>query len=116
LAKASFAVRSTATKVQLAFLGADFGYVDVDVTDGVALEGLLGGLIVGDLGQAADPVSLEATVQGRARQVRDRRLQRIETVIERQKRVLAEGATTIASSPAVSTVERTVFEPIGARG
>jgi hypothetical protein len=52
---------------------------------------MFGWLVAGHLGQAADPVALKATVQGRPRQVRDRRLQRIETVILRQQRMLAEG-------------------------
>jgi len=36
-------------------------------------------------------VALQAAVQGRARQVRDRRLKRVEAIIERQQCVLAEG-------------------------
>ena len=78
-------------EVELALLGADLGDVDVEVADRIGLEGLLGRLVAGDLGQAADAVALQATVQGRPRQVRDRRLQGIEAVIERQQCVLAEG-------------------------
>jgi hypothetical protein len=51
-------------EVQLAFLGADLGDVDVEVAERTALEGLLRGLIALDLGQSADAVALEATVQG----------------------------------------------------
>jgi hypothetical protein len=35
----------------------------VEVANGVALEGLLGWLVAGDLGQAADPVALQAAVK-----------------------------------------------------
>jgi hypothetical protein len=56
-------------------------------------------------------MALQATVQGRPRQVRDRRLQGVEAVVQGQQGVLRK-ATTIASSSAVSTVERAVFGPI----
>ena len=36
-------------------------------------------------------MALQAAMQGRARQVRDRRLQRVEAVVERQQGMLAEG-------------------------
>jgi hypothetical protein len=50
--------------VQLTLFGADLGDVDVEIAERVALEGLLGGLVAGDLGQPADAVPLEAAVQG----------------------------------------------------
>ena len=52
-------------------------------------------------------------MQGRARQVRDRGLQGIETVVQGQQRVLTEGETMIASSSMLSTVERASFGPVG---
>lgn len=58
-------------KTELAFLGAHLGDVDVEVTEQVALEGLLGCLVALDLGQPADAVPLEAAVQGRAGELRD---------------------------------------------
>ena len=78
-------------EVELALLGANLGDVDVEVADRVALEGLFGGLVTGDLRQTADAVALEAAMQGRPGQVRDGRLQGIEAVVERQQRMLAEG-------------------------
>ena len=51
-------------EVQLALLGADFGDVDVEIAQRVALERLLGSLIAQGLGQPADAVPLEAAVQG----------------------------------------------------
>lgn len=61
-------------EIELAFLGADLSNIDVKLADRVALEGLPGGLVAGDLGQTADPVALQAAVQGRTREMRDRRL------------------------------------------
>ena len=43
-----------------------------------------------DVRQASDAMPLQTAVQGRARQMRDRRLQGIEAVVERQERVPAE--------------------------
>ena len=84
--KANFEVRSIAT-----FGGLDLGNVDVEVADRIALELLLSGLVAFDLGQAGDPVALQATMQRRSRQPRDCHLQRVEAVVERQQRVSAEG-------------------------
>ena len=78
-------------EIELAFLGAHLGDVDVEVADRVALERLLGRLVAVDLRQPADAVALEAAMQGRAGQMRDRRLQGIEAIVERQQRMLAEG-------------------------
>lgn len=44
-----------------------------------------------DLGQSADVVPLAQPVQRRSGQVRDRRLQRVEAVVQRQQRALTEG-------------------------
>lgn len=75
-------------QMRLAFLGSDLGNVDVEETDGVALDGLLW-LVAFHLRQSADAMPLQASVQRRARQVRDRRLQSIKAVVERQQRMLA---------------------------
>ncbi len=48
-------------------------------------------LVASHFGQATDAVALEATVQRSARQMRDRRLQRVEAVVQRQARVATEG-------------------------
>ena len=58
-----------------------------EVADGIGLEGL----VAFDLGQSADAVAHEASVQRGTGQVRDRGLQRIKAVIERQQRMAPEG-------------------------
>lgn len=76
--------------VQLALFGTHLGNVDVEIADRIALELLLRRPVAIDIRQAADAVALQAAVQRGARQVRDRRLQRIEAVIKRQQRVAPE--------------------------
>jgi hypothetical protein len=44
-----------------------------------------------DVGEAADPMPLQTAMQRGAPQMRDRRLQRVKTIVERQQRVLAKG-------------------------
>lgn len=75
-------------QAQLAFGRLYLCNVDVEVADRVGLEFALRFLVASHLGQPADPVPLQAAMQGRAGQMRDRRLQGIETVIQRQQRVL----------------------------
>ena len=58
--------------------------------DRIGLEFLLRWLVAGDIGQAADAVALQAPMQGRPRQVRDRRLQGVKAIIERQQRMATE--------------------------
>ena len=53
--------------------------------------GHLAGLLDQNLGQAADAMPAQASMQRGARQMRDRRLQGVEAVVERQERVTAEG-------------------------
>ena len=67
--------------MQLALLGPNLGDVDVEVADRIGLEGLLGGLVALDLGEPADAVALEAAVQGRAGEMRNRRLQGVQAVV-----------------------------------
>jgi len=98
--------------MELALLRSDLGDVDVEEACGVALEGLFG-LSPSTSRSRHDAMPLQASMQRRARQVRDGCLQCIEAVVERQQRMLRK-ATTAASSSAVSTVERTSFGPIGA--
>ncbi len=68
-----------------------FGDVDMEEADRIGLELLPGALLTVDVRQPANAMALKAPVQGRARQMRDCRLQSIETVVERQKRVPSEG-------------------------
>ncbi len=75
---------------ELALSGADLGDVDVDVADGVTRKALLLGLVAVDLGQSADAVTFQTAMQRGPGQVRDRRLQTIEAVVEREQRVPSE--------------------------
>jgi hypothetical protein len=56
----------------------------------VTLEFLLGGLVAFHLRQAGDAVALQATVQGRAAQVRDRLLERVQAIIQGEQAVPTE--------------------------
>ena len=77
-------------QVELARFGADLGNVDVEIADRIGLELALVRLVALYLRQARDAVPLQTSVERRAGQVRDRRLQRIEAIIERQQRMAAE--------------------------
>jgi len=50
-------------QVQLAFLCADFGEIDMKVADRIRLEALLGRLVAVPVRQPADPLTLKAAVQ-----------------------------------------------------
>ena len=76
---------------QLALCRADFGDVDVEVTDWVGFEPLLVRLVALGFGQTGDAVALQATVQAGPGQRRDSGLEGIQAVVERQQRVPAEG-------------------------
>src|SRR6185295_11834941 len=73
-------------KVELALRGAYFGDVDVEVADRVGFELALDAPAILDVREPRDAMPLQAAMQGRARQVRDRRLKGIRAVIERQQR------------------------------
>jgi hypothetical protein len=77
--------------VELALLRAHLGDVDVEVADGIGLELPLGGDLTFGLRQSGDAVALKAAVQRGSRQVRDRRLQSIQAVIQRKQRVPSKG-------------------------
>src|SRR3954454_8585844 len=74
-------------EVELALLSPHLGDVDVEVADRIRLEPRLGGLVALGLGQARDAVALQAAMQTKARQARDRGLERVEAVIQRQERM-----------------------------
>ena len=78
-------------EIELALGGLHLGDVDVEVADRIGLELLANQLVAFDLRQTADPMALQAAIQRGPRQVRNGRLQRVEAVIQRQQRVLAEG-------------------------
>ena len=52
------------------------------IADRIGLEFALGGGFAFDLRQPGDPVALQAAMQGRARQMRDGRLQGVQAVVE----------------------------------
>lgn len=68
--------------VELALFGANFGNVDMEIADRIGFELLADGLVAFDVGKFGDAVPLEATMQGRACQMRNGRLQRVESVVE----------------------------------
>ena len=76
---------------ELAFSRADLGNIDVDVADGVAREALLLGFVAVDLGQSADPMPFQTAMQRRPGQVRDRRLETVEAVVEGKQGVTPKG-------------------------
>ena len=78
-------------EMELAFLGPHFGNVDMEEADRVSLELLPRRLVPLDIWQLADAMTLEATMQRGACQMRDGRLQCIEAIIERQERMPPEG-------------------------
>ena len=77
-------------EIELAFNGLHFGDVDMKEPDRVALELLPLWFVPFDIGQARYAVPPEAPVQRRPRQMWDRRLQRIEAVVQRQQCMASE--------------------------
>ena len=91
-------------EVLLAFFGLDFGKIDGQVAHRIIFEFLFRwALPVFAQRQAADAVALETAGQRRAREVRNARLQRVETVIKRQQEVRK--APAMASCSRLRTVE-----------
>ena len=75
--------------VELAFGSSDLCDVVVEEADRIRVE-LPGARLVSlDLGQAADAVTLQATMKGGAGELGDRGLESIKAVVERQQRVFA---------------------------
>lgn len=66
--------------------GLHLGDVDMEESDGVVLKFLALRLVSLDIRQARNAVSLQAPMQSLSCQVRDGRLQGIETIIQRQQR------------------------------
>ncbi|CAP57828.1 unnamed protein product (plasmid) [Gluconacetobacter diazotrophicus PA1 5] len=78
-------------KIKAPHFSADFSNVDVKIADRITLELRPFWFVAFGLGQAADPMALKTTVQGRSRQMRDRRLKRIKAIIKRQQGMATEG-------------------------
>ena len=69
----------------------NLGDVDMKIADRIGLEFAFGGGFAFDLRQPGDPVALQTPVKGRARQMRDGRLQGVQAVVERQQSMPSEG-------------------------
>jgi hypothetical protein len=78
-------------QVEPPFGRVDFSQIDVKVAERVGLEARALGLVAVDLRQSADAVTLEAAMKRRAGQVWDRRLERVEAVVQRQQCVTTKG-------------------------
>lgn len=78
-------------RIELALSRLNLGNVDMKIAYRICFERHSGRLIAFVLGQTADPMTLQATMQGRARQRWNCRLQRIEAIVEWQQRILPEG-------------------------
>jgi hypothetical protein len=72
-------------QVELALSSSNLGDVDMKLADRIGLEFAFGGGFAFDLRQPGDPVALQTPVKGRARQMRDGRLQGVQAVVERQQ-------------------------------
>jgi hypothetical protein len=77
-------------QIEPALCGSHFGDVDVEVADRIGLELALGGRLALDLRQPRDAVALQTAVQGRACEVRNGRLERVEAVVQSKQRMPAE--------------------------
>jgi hypothetical protein len=75
-------------QVELALSSSNLGDVDMKL----GLEFAFGGGFAFDLRQPGDPVALQTPVKGRARQMRDGRLQGVKAVVERRQNMSSEGA------------------------
>lgn len=78
-------------QVEPAFGRVNLGQIDMEVAERIGLEARPLGFVAVDLRQSADPMALQAAMQRRAGQVRDRGLERVEAVVQRQECVAAKG-------------------------
>jgi len=78
-------------EMELALSGSNLGDVDMEIADRVGLEFALGRGFAFDLRKPRNPVALKTAMQRRARQMRNCRLKRVETVVERQQSMPSEG-------------------------
>lgn len=77
-------------QAEFAFLRVYFGNVDMEVADGILFELLLRGLVAFHFRQAADAMALITSMQRRSCQMGNGGLQRIQTIVQGQKRMLSE--------------------------
>jgi hypothetical protein len=78
-------------EMELSLNGSNLGGVDMEISDRVSFEPALGRSFAFDLWRPRDSMTLQAAMQRRARQVRDRRLERVEAIVERQQGMPPEG-------------------------
>src|SRR5258708_25237446 len=76
-------------EVEFAFGRSHFRQIDMEEADRIAVELLPPGLVAFHLGRPADAMAFQPTVMRRSGQARDRGLQGVEAVVQRQERVLA---------------------------
>ena len=78
-------------QVELALRSSNLGEVDMKIADWIGFEFAFGRGFAFDLRQPGDPVALQTPVKGRARQMRDGRLQSVQAVVKRQQSMPSEG-------------------------
>ena len=111
--KANLEVRSIATRRYSLPSGSDLGDVDVEIAHRVGLELAPCWLVALYVWQPADTVALKTPVQRRAREVRNRPLERVEAVVQRQQRVgpaRATASTAIGTAGAIWSVGRSAAD------
>src|SRR4030088_1309815 len=79
-------------EVELAFGRSHFRQIDREEADRIAVELLPPGFVAFHLRQPADAMAFQTTMKRRSGQVRDRGLQGVQAVVQRQERVLAKRA------------------------
>lgn len=77
-------------EMELAFLGSNLCDIDMELANRIALELLPLRLVACDVRQSGYAIPLQTSMRGRACQVRYRRLQGIEAIVQRQKCVPTE--------------------------
>lgn len=78
-------------EIEFAFFCPDLGDVDMKEPDRIGLELFLRCFLAFYFWQPGDAIAVQAAVQRRACQMRDRGLQGVETVVERKQGMLPEG-------------------------
>jgi hypothetical protein len=99
-------------EIEFAFGGSNLGNIDVELSNRISLELPLRRRFPFNLGQPRDSTAPQAAMQGRAGQMRNRRLKRVEAVVERQKRMPRKAMITASSSTA-RTVDPASLGPVG---
>jgi hypothetical protein len=78
-------------EIEFPFLRSNFGNVDMEKADWIRLELFRRLFVTFNIRQSANAMTVQTAMQRRPRQMLDRRLQRVKTIVERQKRMPAKG-------------------------